>query len=67
MRRARSRSGISDRDEEVLVLSQMFRSLANSGTIQRKGWEVLAKSGASVVDQSNLGQGLKNTKGPLLQ
>jgi hypothetical protein len=110
MHRARSRSGISDRDEEMLVLSQMFRSLANSGTIQRKrgrlkkavqqgrrafgarsvhgvrehaksprtqlaafsniprkGSEDLATSSASVVDQFNLGQALKNTKGPLLR
>ncbi len=38
-------------------MSQMFRSFeANSGTIQRKGSEDLAKSSTSAVDQSNLGQ-----------
>jgi len=38
-------------------LSQMFRSFeTNSGTIQRKGSEDLAKSSIPAVDQSNLGQ-----------
>ncbi|MCH7616020.1 MAG: hypothetical protein IH978_09865 [Nitrospinae bacterium] len=38
-------------------MSQIFRSFeANSGTIQRKGSEDLAKSSTSTVDSSNLGQ-----------
>ena len=52
----RSLSEISDRDEGVLVC-QMFRSFeANSGTIQQKGSEDLAKASAPAVDPSNLGQ-----------
>ncbi len=54
---ARCLSKISDRDEGDAGLSQMFRSFeANSGTIQRKGSEHLAKSSTPVVDHSNLGQ-----------
>ncbi|MCZ6799876.1 MAG: hypothetical protein O7F12_05250 [Nitrospirae bacterium] len=41
-------------------MSQVFRSFeANSVTIQRKGSEDLAKSSASAVDSSNLGQAPK--------
>ncbi|MEC4680890.1 MAG: hypothetical protein VST67_09370 [Nitrospirota bacterium] len=43
-------------------MSQMFRSLeANSGTIERKESEHLAKSGATAVDQSKLGQASRPT------
>ena len=41
-------------------MSQMFRSFeANSGTIQRKGSEDLAKSSTFAVDSPNLGQAPK--------
>ncbi|MCH7614741.1 MAG: hypothetical protein IH978_03230 [Nitrospinae bacterium] len=41
-------------------MSQMFRSFeANSGTIQRKGSEDLAKASTSTVDSANLGQAPK--------
>ncbi len=41
--------------------------LAAFFNLPRKGSEDLATSSASVVDQSNLGQAPKNTKGPLLR
>ncbi|MFB3071566.1 MAG: RusA family crossover junction endodeoxyribonuclease [Nitrospirales bacterium] len=44
----------------------MFRSFeANSGTIQRKGSEDLAKSSASAVDASNLGQAPSQPQKPV--
>ncbi len=43
-------------------MSQIFRSFeANSGTIQGKGSEDLAKSSASAVDLSKLGQAPNNS------
>jgi len=46
----------------------MFRSFeANSGTIQRKGSEDLAKSSISAIDQSNLGQAPELTRTFVIQ